>query len=170
MHDTELERIVNAVVAELRRAAPEPASRAASRPQPLSAAPSVDSGASLSDIATREYKQRCGVQNPCKAEILGELLKTTEARIAVGKRGVRPPLTAYLRFLADHARSKGTVFKEVPQEWLDMQATRRRLGMTVQPLSQLIKAPQERRKRERAAVGGVATDRETQGFVRQFTE
>lgn len=59
---------------------------------------------------------------------------------------------------------------EARQDWLDMQATRRRLGMTVQPLSQLIKAPQERRKRERAAVGGVATDRETQGFVRQFTE
>lgn len=59
---------------------------------------------------------------------------------------------------------------EARQEWLDMQATRRRLGMTVQPLSQLIKAPQERRKRERAAVGGVANDRETQGFVRQFTE
>ena len=59
---------------------------------------------------------------------------------------------------------------EARQEWLDMQATRKRLGLTVQPLSQLIKAPQERRKRERAAVGGVATDRETQGFVRQFTE
>lgn len=59
---------------------------------------------------------------------------------------------------------------EARQDWLDMQATRRRLGMTVQPLSQLIKAPQEQRKRERAAVGGVATDRETQGFVRQFTE
>lgn len=59
---------------------------------------------------------------------------------------------------------------EARQEWLDMQATRKRLGLTVQPLSQLIKAPRERMKRDRMAVGGVAADRETQGFVKNLME
>lgn len=59
---------------------------------------------------------------------------------------------------------------EARQEWLDMQATRRRLGLTVQPLSQLIKAPRERMKRDRMAVGGVAADKETQGFVKNLME
>lgn len=59
---------------------------------------------------------------------------------------------------------------EARQEWLDMQATRKRLGLTVQPLSQLIKAPRERVKRDRMAVGGVAADKETQGFVRNLME
>ena len=59
---------------------------------------------------------------------------------------------------------------EARQEWLDMQATRKRLGLTVQPLSQLIKAPRERMKRDRMAVGGVAADKETQGFVRNLME
>lgn len=149
MHEQEIDQIVKAVVAELGRtqagipatekdaptlhpgalaslkpAAPTPAPAATPLPAvpPAPAAPvpvGPDSGGALSDIATREYKKRCGVHKPHKAEILTELLKSTEARIAVGKRGVRPPLAAYLRFLADHARSKGTVFKEVPQEWLD---------------------------------------------------
>ncbi len=122
MRDVELEQIVGAVLAELRKSAPEIMAQAA--PAPLSAqaespASLADNGASLSDIAAREYKKCCGVQKAHKQEVLDELLKTTEARIAVGKCGVRPPLRAYLRFLADHARSKGTVFKEVPQEWLD---------------------------------------------------
>lgn len=59
---------------------------------------------------------------------------------------------------------------EARQEWLDMQATRKRLGLTVQPLSQLIKAPRERMKRDRMAVGGVAADKETQGFVKNLME
>ena len=32
--------------------------------------------------------------------------------------GRASPTRACLRFLADHARSKGTVFKEVPEEWI----------------------------------------------------
>ena len=109
------------------QAAPAPLPPRASGQASSSTAPSVapfsgpgNSGDRvLSDIGERAYKKQCGVKSAHKPEVLGELLKTTEARIAVGKKGVRPPLAAYLRFLADHARSKGTVFKEVPQDWLD---------------------------------------------------
>ena len=129
MREQELEHIVQAVIAELRQT---PSRTPAGLPRepalagqglankngtvPVAAA-SDDSA--LADISTREYKKFCGVDNPHKPEVLKELLNSTEARVVVGKKGTRPPMHAYLRFLADHSRSKGTVFKEVPQEWLD---------------------------------------------------
>ena len=137
MNQQDIDQIVKAVVAEVGRfgsgqpatekiaplvsqVAPAAATAAAVSKAPVVQvqAPATDSG-SLSDIGERAYKKQCGVKSAQKPEVLGELLKTTEARIAVGKKGVRPPMAAYLRFLADHSRSKGTVFKEVPQEWLD---------------------------------------------------
>lgn len=103
-------------------AAPAPAARqtggssAEHGRTPLQAA---DGPEPLSDISTPEYKAMCRVANPHKPDVLAELRKATGARIATGTCGTRPPTSAYLRFLADHARSKGTVFKEVSQEWLD---------------------------------------------------
>ena len=107
---------------------------------------SAGSGGSLPDIGERAYKKQCRVEGAHKPEVLAELLKTTEARIAVGKKGVRPPMTAYLRFLADHSRSKGTVFKEVPQDWLDKnnlwsirtQATDKNIYLTRPDLGRLL--------------------------------
>lgn len=75
--------------------------------------------APLTDITTAAFKAACRVRAPHKPDVLAELRKATGARIAAGTCGTRPPTAAYLRFLADHARSKGTVFKEVSQEWLD---------------------------------------------------
>ena len=63
MRDVELEQIVGAVVAELRKSAPELAPQVAPAPLRTQAerpAPAADSGAALSDIATREYKKCCG--------------------------------------------------------------------------------------------------------------
>lgn len=73
----------------------------------------------LADIMTLAFKQQIEIATPHKMDILKELQQATGSRIALGKCGARPTTNAYLRFLADHARSKGTVFKEVPQEWLD---------------------------------------------------
>lgn len=73
----------------------------------------------LEDITAPEFKKRCGVERPHKEDVLRELQRSTGARLGVGKVGVRPPTRPYLRFLADHARSKGTVFREVPEEWLE---------------------------------------------------
>lgn len=42
----------------------------------------------------------------------------------------------------------GATMQEVRQSWMETQDARRRLGIKVQPLSELLKAPQEQRKRE----------------------
>lgn len=56
---------------------------------------------------------------------------------------------------------------EARQAWTKLQEARRRNGYTVQPLSELLKAPQEQSKRERNTVGGVQFNRNTQGFAQQ---
>ena len=73
----------------------------------------------LPDMTLPEFRRQSGVQAAHKPEVLEQLQRSTGARVGVGKVGVRPTTGAYLRFLADHARSKGTVFREVPTEWLD---------------------------------------------------
>jgi hypothetical protein len=55
--------------------------------------------------------------------------------------------------------------REVREDWMQTQAARRKLGYEVQPLSTLLKAPQEQRKREAATTAGVQTNRGNQGFV-----
>ena len=64
----------------------------------------------------------------------------------------------------------GASLSEARQEWEKLQQSRVRNGYTRQPLSNLLKAPQEQSKRERGAVGGVQTNRANRGFVRQTSE
>lgn len=115
MNEQDIRAIVAAVVARLDEGGVLPASR-----NELPATPEAEEQTTpLGDIMTPEFKQRIGVHSPHKPEVLAELQRATGARVAVGKCGPRPTTAAYLRFLADHVRSKGTVFKEVPQGWLD---------------------------------------------------
>jgi len=51
------------------------------------------------------------------------------------------------------------------QEWQESQEARKRLGFKPQPLSELLKAPQEKRKREAQVRSGVATRENNAGFV-----
>lgn len=53
--------------------------------------------------------------------------------------------------------------------WSKLQARRNAGGYRVQPMSELIKAPMEQAKRERGTVGGVQTNRNNQGYVREMT-
>jgi hypothetical protein len=64
----------------------------------------------------------------------------------------------------------GASLSEARQEWEKLQQSRVRNGYTRQPLSNLLKAPQEQSKRERGVVGGVQTNRANRGFVRQTSE
>jgi hypothetical protein len=50
-----------------------------------------------------------------------------------------------------------------------MQSFKRDYGFTVQPMANLLKAPQERRKRERETVAGVEVDKGTRGIVSRLT-
>lgn len=73
------------------------------------------------DLGSQEAKQWIGVQNPHRAEVLQELRNCTASRVCSGRAGVRPRTASLLRFLADHSRSKDTVLKEVPGEWVKKQ-------------------------------------------------
>ena len=59
---------------------------------------------------------------------------------------------------------------ELRQRWLDMQATKRELGFTTQPLSNLLKSIQEANKREANTVGGIQVRTNNRKFVEQFVE
>jgi len=74
---------------------------------------------------------------------------------------------AYVEAFEDN---DAAALEQARRDWQDMQATRKRLGLAPQPMSQLIRAPMEKRRREAAAVGGVAADKQTEGFVRNLME
>lgn len=109
----------NSGIAEAREAVIRRLSAPGSLPGGASVAAPEGRRPPLPDIGGPEHRNPCRIKAPHKPHVLAELQKATNARIGTGKSGTRPPTSAYLRFLADHARSKGTVFKEVPQEWLD---------------------------------------------------
>jgi len=60
--------------------------------------------------------------------------------------------------------------KEAQADWKSLQASRKENGYTVQPLSVLLKAPQEQKKRERNTVGGVAVTKSNKGFAQRTSE
>ena len=106
-----------------------PLTGSGAEPELLAATVDADTGASLEDLGGSAFRKPCGVKEPHNPDVLQEFMRSTGARIGGGACGTRPSTTAYLRFLADHARSKGTVFREVPEEWL-----RRRGMLAVQTL------------------------------------
>lgn len=75
-------------------------------------------GSLLEDLGSLEARKTTPMAHPCNPQVLQDFLTVTRARVAVGKAGPRPLTESYLRFLADHARSKDTVTKEVPDAWL----------------------------------------------------
>ena len=75
-------------------------------------------GDCLPDSGSDEFKNWIGVEQPNNRQVLEELRRATRARVCVGRSGPRPRTPALLRFLADHSRSKDTVLKEIPAEWV----------------------------------------------------
>ncbi|MDR0380344.1 MAG: ethanolamine ammonia-lyase subunit EutC [Candidatus Accumulibacter sp.] len=73
----------------------------------------------LPDLGSDEVKNWIGVQNPKRLEVLQELKRSTASRVCCGRVGMRPRTTSFLRFLADHSRSKDTVLQDVPREWIE---------------------------------------------------
>lgn len=123
MQQQQIEDIVRSVLNEL-QARPVASAHTASSV----AASTLTSGASNStvescamDLGSEQARQWIGVKNPHRPEVLEEFRKSTAARVCLGRAGVRPRTLALLRFLADHSRSKDTVLKEVPAEWVAQQ-------------------------------------------------
>ena len=59
---------------------------------------------------------------------------------------------------------------EAREEWKNLQESRAKNGYTKQPLSTLLKAPQEQKKRERNVTGGVQFNKANRGFVQKTSE
>ncbi|EOY8344265.1 ethanolamine ammonia-lyase subunit beta [Escherichia albertii] len=118
MDQKQIEEIVRSVMASMGQAdtAPLEAKSAAT----TCTAPVTSESCAL-DLGSVEAKAWIGVENPHRADVLTELRRSTVARVCTGRAGPRPRTQALLRFLADHSRSKDTVLKEVPAEWVKAQ-------------------------------------------------
>lgn len=113
MDQKQIEEIVRSVMS--RMAQPE----ASAQPAATEMITGAESGECCSvDLGSDEAKQWIGVKNPHRLDVLQELRASTAARVCTGRAGPRPRTQALLRFLADHSRSKDTVLKEVPPEWV----------------------------------------------------
>ena len=140
MREQDVERIAAEVLAALREGAPAGADRpvghgetgtgvvpsagrgsqpeAAHTGMPTAQDEGRDGDGTLPDLAGPEFRRGCFIASPHRRDVIDDFVSHTGARIATGTVGTRPPTRACLRFLADHARSKGTVLKEVPEEWI----------------------------------------------------
>jgi len=113
MDQRQIEDIVRSVLSQITASAPPGANGKAT----AASAPAVSG--SLPDLGGDEFQKNwIGVQKPKRPEVLGELRKNTTARVCCGRVGPRPRTLSLLRFLADHSRSKDTVLKEIPSEWV----------------------------------------------------
>lgn len=119
MDQKQIEEIVRSVMASMGQPQPQAPSAEVKCSTAQCAAPTAESCAM--DLGSAEAKAWIGVENPHRAEVLTELRRSTAARVCTGRAGPRPRTQALLRFLADHSRSKDTVLKEVPEEWVKAQ-------------------------------------------------
>lgn len=118
MDQKQIEEIVRSVMASMGQTAPAPSEAKCATTN--CAAPVTSESCAL-DLGSAEAKAWIGVENPHRADVLTELRRSTVARVCTGRAGPRPRTQALLRFLADHSRSKDTVLKEVPEEWVKAQ-------------------------------------------------
>lgn len=121
MDQKQIEEIVRSVMASMGQDVPQPVAPSTQESaKPQCAAPTATESCAL-DLGSVEAKAWIGVENPHRADVLTELRRSTAARVCTGRAGPRPRTQALLRFLADHSRSKDTVLKEVPEEWVKAQ-------------------------------------------------
>jgi ethanolamine ammonia-lyase small subunit len=109
---TDIEGIVQAVLAELRRT-PEPAAKAVGNGEAAVVhAPEADAGPviDLPDPTLPDARRRIGVPQPFDADGLANLCATTNARLGVGRAGPRPRTNTNLLFLADHGVTKDAIY------------------------------------------------------------
>ena len=111
MDQRQIEEIVRAVMGQM--GTPSAAN------SDITAASNIVSEGTLPDLGGPEFKENwIGVKNPKNPEALKSLRGMTAARMCCGRTGPRPRTSVLLRFLADHSRSKDTVLKEIPAEWV----------------------------------------------------
>jgi len=73
-------------------------------------------------------------------------------------------------YVRAYSEGDATARVEAMDAWKKLQESRAQNGYTKQPLSTLLKAPQEKAKREKNTVGGVAVNKANRGFVKRTSE
>lgn len=71
------------------------------------------------------------------------------------------------QFAEAHREGDTATKSRLRQEWKDLQAKKKEVGLRTSPLSDLLKSPAAQRKRERQVAGGVKYDRGTKQFVEE---
>jgi ethanolamine ammonia-lyase small subunit len=107
MEQQQIDALVEAVVAELKRQGPGVSSPAAKT------AGGRELNLDLPDLTTPEIRKRAWVLNPANPEALRVLMGTTTARIGIGRAGARYRNIPQLQFWADHAVTQDALFREV---------------------------------------------------------
>nr|AAA27062.1 ethanolamine ammonia-lyase (eutC) [Salmonella enterica subsp. enterica serovar Typhimurium] len=121
MDQKQIEEIVRSVMASMGQDVPQPAAPSTQEgAKPQCAAPTVTETCAL-DLGSAEAKAWIGVENPHRADVLTELRRSTAARVLYGACRAASAHPGAVAFLADHSRSKDTVLKEVPEEWVKAQ-------------------------------------------------
>lgn len=117
MDQQQINDIVRSVMAQMGHAVDDTGAAAGADQPALSPSATAVEAITL-DLGSSQAKEWIGVQAPHRAEVLQEMRSNTASRVCAGRAGVRPRTQSLLRFLADHSRSKDTVLKEVPAEWV----------------------------------------------------
>ena len=118
---SDLETLVARVLAELRSSDAAGAGSAVgttptARPQQAATASGSDLDIDVPDPTGEAGRLRIGVANPVDADALGNLRRTTSARLAVGRAGPRPRTGSLLLFQADHAVTQDAIYGVVREE------------------------------------------------------
>lgn len=102
LSETDLDRIVAAVVARLAQEAPAEASGC---------------GGEIGHRCTADPRPVHAVDRPIHPEMLPRLIATTPSLIGVGRAGNRFRTDLYLRLREGHADARDAVHSEVPEDW-----------------------------------------------------
>jgi ethanolamine ammonia-lyase small subunit len=127
MEQDKLNEIVAAVLRDLAaseaaRSANTPAQSTPvqlSTPTPPISALSADIRIDLPDPTADEFRYKARVEHPVNAYALPELIKSTSARIGVGRSGPRYKTSSLLLFQGDHAVTQDALYRDIDQNLLD---------------------------------------------------
>jgi ethanolamine ammonia-lyase small subunit len=106
MNQQQIDALVEAIVAEIKRQGLAAQGRGGSRTAPTK---DID----LPDLTTPDARGRAWVQHPANPDALRVLMATTPARIGIGRAGARYRNVPQLLFWADHAVTQDVLFKEI---------------------------------------------------------
>ena len=129
MDQEKINEIVAAVLRELEEKAPSsqtfaggaalPLQQPSPKPVQSVATPAADISIDLPDPTVDEIRYTAQVENVVNPAALPELIRSTPARIGVGRAGPRYKTSSLLLFQGDHAVTQDALYRDIDQQLLD---------------------------------------------------